>query len=274
MIEPIVSASWLTEALEKESSDVVLADVRWYLDGRDGYAAYLDGHLPGAVFIDLDTVLAGPGAPSIGRHPLPEPEVFARGLGRAGIGEDSMVVAYDDAAGMTASRLVWMLRILGRNAALLDGGLDAWTGPLERGAPETRAVAHKAEPWPDNFLAGAENVKQHLADGGLVVDARAAERYRGEFEPVDPRPGHIPGAVNLPFTDLLRDGSLRSDVRDILEERGIDSTTIAYCGSGVSACLEVLAAESVGLGRPRLYIGSWSGWSSEPSRPAALGDEQ
>ncbi|MBT8201270.1 MAG: sulfurtransferase, partial [Acidimicrobiia bacterium] len=179
MIEPIVSVSWLTETLEKEPSDVALADVRWYLDGRDGYSAYLDGHLPGAVFIDLDTVLAGPGGPSIGRHPLPEPEVFARGLGRAGIGEDSMVVAYDDAAGMIASRLVWMLRILGRNAALLDGGLDAWTGPLERGAPETRAVAHKAEPWPDNFLAGAENVKQHLADGGLVVDARAAERYRG-----------------------------------------------------------------------------------------------
>ncbi|MBT8250179.1 MAG: sulfurtransferase, partial [Acidimicrobiia bacterium] len=101
MIEPIVSVSWLTETLEKEPSDVALADVRWYLDGRDGYSAYLDGHLPGAVFIDLDTVLAGPGGPSIGRHPLPEPEVFARGLGRAGIGEDSMVVAYDDAAGMT-----------------------------------------------------------------------------------------------------------------------------------------------------------------------------
>ncbi len=274
MIEPIVSASWLAEALKKEPAGVILADVRWYLDGRDGYSAYLNGHLPGAVFIDLDTVLAGPAGPSVGRHPLPEPATFAAGLGRAGIGQDSTVIAYDDAAGMTASRLVWMLRILGREAALLDGGLDAWTGPLERGAPEIPPVPNKVEPWPVEALAGADDVQQQLAAGGLVVDARAADRYRGEFEPVDPRPGHIPGAVNLPFTELLRDGSMRSDVREVLEERGIDSTTIAYCGSGVSACLEVLAAESVGLGRPRLYVGSWSGWSSEPTRPSALGDEQ
>ncbi len=271
MIEPIVTADRVSHALQDQSSDIVLADVRWYLDGRNGHAAFLERHLAGARFVDLETVLAGPAGPSVGRHPLPSPEVFAAGLGAAGIGPGTTVVAYDDSGGMTAARLVWMLRILGRPAAVLDGGLDAWSGPTESGPVDVDPVDHPAQPWPESAMASADQVQAHLDSGGVVVDARAAMRYRGEWEPVDPQAGHIPGAINIPFDDLLQDGSLRSDVGDVLREAGLDASSITYCGSGVSSCLGVLAAESTGIGRPRLYVGSWSGWSSEPHRRVETG---
>ncbi len=280
-IDPIVGLGWL----DAHRGDVTVCDVRSYLDGRIGRDAFLAGHLPGARFIDLDTVLAAPAAPVVGRHPMPEPRVFAEGLAAEGIGDDTIVVAYDDAGGMIAGRLVWMLRILGREAALLDGGLGGWiaanssaaleTGPAEVVPPATPTVL----PWPEDTMVDSADVADHVRTGGVVVDSRAPERYRGEVEPVDARAGHVPGAINLPFPGNvdgpLDGGAFLSPDRlaDRFTKAGVDAEAIIYCGSGVSACNNILAMEQAGLGRPRLYVGSWSGWSSEADRPVATGDD-
>ncbi|MEZ5229500.1 MAG: sulfurtransferase [Acidimicrobiales bacterium] len=242
-------------------------------------------HLPGARFVDLDTVLAAPAAPVVGRHPMPTPEVFANGLANEGIGDDTTVVAYDDAGGMIAGRLVWMLRILGQDAALLDGGIGAWTAAngadqLETGAADAAIAAERAiVSWPDGVMVDADEVAAHIANGGVVVDSRAGERFRGEVEPIDPKAGHVPGALNLPFAANL-DGPLDGgrfrppgELAARFTEAGVDDQAIIYCGSGVSACNNILAAELAGVGRPRLYVGSWSGWSSDPDREVATGDE-
>jgi thiosulfate/3-mercaptopyruvate sulfurtransferase len=194
VIPPFVDAAWLAGHPDR----VVLADVRWYLDGRSGEAAFEEGHLPGAVFVDLDRWLAAPADPRHGRHPLPDPDVFAHGMRAVGIGDDATVVAYDDTGGVNAARLVWLLRATGHDAAVLDGGLAAAGGPLETG-PETPAPAEfSARPWPAERLAGIDDL-----GSGVLLDARARNRYAGEFEPVDPRPGHIPGARNLPAAEML-----------------------------------------------------------------------
>lgn len=267
MITPIVDAEWL----QQHRSDVALCDVRYYLDGRSGPAAFEAGHLPGAVFIDMDSVLASPAGPIVGRHPMPSPEVFAKGMGEAGIGTDVTVVVYDDLGGMVAGRLVWMLRIIGQAAALLDGGFTKWGGEVETGPAPSTPVNRTALPWPVAAIASADEVAVAAADGGVVVDSRAGERYRGETEPVDPRAGHVPGAINLPFSDNLDDGRFLSidALRQRFTDAGVDSDSIIYCGSGVSACHNLLAVEAAGLGLPRLYVGSWSGWSSDQERPAA-----
>ncbi len=282
MIDPIVSLEWLDEQRLRHD-DVVVCDVRSYLDGRVGHDAFLAGHLPGARFIDLDTVLAAPAAPGVGRHPMPTPEVFAVGLGAEGIGDGATVVAYDDAGGMIAGRLVWMLRILGRDAALLDGGIGAWIeangeAQLESGEATPAVAAERAvTTWPDGVMVDADDVAAHIADGGVVVDSRAAERFRGEVEPIDPQAGHVPGAINLPFPSNI-DGPLnggrflaKAALAKRFDQAGVTSEAIIYCGSGVSACNNILAAEHAGLGRPKLYVGSWSGWSSEPDREVATG---
>lgn len=269
MIPPVVDASFLAE-----HPGVVLADVRWYLEGRDALAAYLDGHLPGAVFIDLNAHLAGAPSADAGRHPLPAPEVFAEGMRLAGIGDDSVVVAYDDAGGATAGRLVWLLRSLGLDAALLDGGLDAWAGPLETGLPDAPAPgAFTARPWAASDLATVDDACQ----SALVLDGRAPARYRGESEPVDARAGHIPGARNAFFGDNLGpDKRFRSaeELRARFAELGVTDAAgaIVYCGSGVTACHTLLAMELAGLGRGRLYPGSWSQYAGT-DRPAATGPE-
>lgn len=268
LVPPIVSVDWL----RANAANVVLCDVRYYLDGSDGMAAHLAGHLPGAVFIDMDTVMASPAGPVIGRHPLPTPETFADGLGAAGISADDTVVVYDDLQGMVAGRLVWMLRILGQNAALLDGGIGAWDGPLVTDATQPVAVECRVRPWPAEAIVDADEAAGHAAAGGVLADSRAGERYRGEVEPIDPRAGHVPGAVNLPFAANLReDGTFKSpnELRQRFEAAGVDQSAIFYCGSGVSACHNLLAVEAAGLGLPRLYVASWSGWSSDPGRPAA-----
>jgi thiosulfate/3-mercaptopyruvate sulfurtransferase len=266
-----VDAAWWQSHREQ----AVLADVRWYLDGRSGRQAYDAGHLPGAVFVDLDRWLAAHGDPGEGRHPLPSPDVFAEGMATLGIGDDDTVVAYDDAGGVIAARLVWMLRVTGHRAALLDGGTAAYEGPLEQDVPRRERASFTPRPWPVERLADVDDA---LDLRNLVVDARDANRYRGEFEPVDPRAGHIPGAVNLACrTNLDDDGRLLppDELRRRFEAVGVREGTpvISYCGSGVTACHNLLVLEHAGLGQGRLYAGSWSHYSADPDRPVATGDE-
>lgn len=272
MIEPIVSSHWLVENYDV----VTVCDVRPSTAARDGWTAYLDGHLPGALFVDLDAVLATEPAPIAGRHPLPEPARFATALGALGVGSDATVVAYDDLGGAFAARLVWMLRVIGQPAALLDGGLTAWSGVIDRGHVTVDPVEREPTQWPAESLADATHVAGVIREGGVVVDSRAEERYRGEVEPLDPVAGHIPGAINLPFADNLGVGGRFNPTdrqRARFEAAGVDREAVFYCGSGVTACHNVLAVEAAGLGRPRLYVGSWSGWSSDPERPIATGPE-
>ena len=272
VVAPVVDARWLAGR-----DDVVLADVRWYLDGRSGREAYDAGHLPGAVFVDLDRWLTGPGGPTEGRHPLPDPTAFAHAMASLGIGEHDVVVAYDDVGGTVAARLVWLLRTIGHRAALLDGGLRTWSGPLTTAVPTRPPAVFQPRPWPAEALASTAEVAALLGDGGAVVlDARAGERYRGEVEPVDTRAGHVPGARSLPAaTNLAEDGTVLpvAQLRDRFEAVGLRSGTavVSSCGSGVAACHTLLLLEHAGLGPGRLYPGSYSAWSSDPDRPVATG---
>ncbi|WP_419930484.1 sulfurtransferase [Candidatus Poriferisodalis sp.] len=271
MLPPVVEASEITGR-----DEIVLCDVRWYLDGRSGHAAYLAGHIPGAIWVDLDAHLSAHGAPELGRHPLPTAESFAASLGSLGIGPDDPVVAYDDLGGTAAGRMVWMLRVLGHDAALLDGGLGAWTGNSET-APNERTAAHcPVRAWPASAFVDIDGAAGAGASGEVVlIDARGGDRYRGETEPVDPRPGHIPGAVNVPMTDNLGPDGRFADaatLRSRYQAEGVtgaggSNNAVVYCGSGVSACMDALAMERAGLGRPGLYVGSWSQWS-HTDRPA------
>jgi thiosulfate/3-mercaptopyruvate sulfurtransferase len=252
-------------------ADAVLADVRWYLDDRSGRDAYESGHLPGAVFVDLDAWLADRPSSAAGRHPLPEPTVFARGMAALGISDDTTVVAYDDAGGVIASRLVWMLRATGHNAALLDGGLTAYDGPLETSVVTRPPAWFAARPWPVELLADLDDA----VGGAHVIDARPAERFRGEGDDIDPRSGHIPGAKSLPCRENL-DSSGRflplDQLRARIEAVGISpgDDVVSYCGSGVTACHNLLALELAGFGIGRLYPGSWSQYSAT-DLPAATG---
>ncbi len=274
---PLVSVEGLAD---RGSEGLVLVDVRWRTDvsGREGFVR---GHLPGAVYVDADVDLAGPIDGHSGRHPLPSPQAFAAAMGRAGIGDDTPVVAYDMARGSYAARLWWMLDVLDHPVALLDGGLGAWTGPLETGdsdAPEPARFTPR--PWPEEALfRGAEGVMDALRSGATVIDARAAERYRGEVEPLDPVAGHIPGALSLPWGDVMDPTTDRFRSADALRAwfaaAGIGDAeeVIAQCGSGVTACVDIAALRFAGLGRARLYVGSWSEWVSDPTRPVATGAE-
>ncbi len=258
MIKPFVSASWVLERRD----EVVLADVRFYLDGSSPRAAYDAGHIPGAVFIDLERTLAAPASPLEGRHPLPSPEVFAGGMREAGISEDSTVVAYDDAGGVIAARLAWMLRALGVDAAVLDGGVDAWPEPLVAAEPEVSPGTFTARPWPAERLATIEDAQDPR---NVVIDARPRERYDGAPDPVDPRFGHIPGAQSLPCREHNRGGVLRAkhDLRAAVDAVGAggDNPVVSYCGSGVTACHNLLILEHLELPPGRLYPGSWSQYS-------------
>ncbi|TSE00336.1 sulfurtransferase [Skermania sp. ID1734] len=264
MIPSFVDWSWCAE----RADELVLADVRWYFD-KPGLSAYESGHIPGAVFIDLDRDLAGAAGGVAGRHPLPEPDVFADAMGRAGIDGRKPLVAYDDAGGVIAARLVWMLRVLGHDAALLDGGLQSYPGALETAAPMVEPVAFSACPWPPDVVASIDDV---AAFGGVLLDARPRDRFHGLGADVDPRRGHIPGAVSVPCRENLDpSGRLRprDELRAIFEAAGVDGerAVISYCGSGVTACHNLLALEHAGLGSGKLFPGSWSGWSADPRRP-------
>jgi thiosulfate/3-mercaptopyruvate sulfurtransferase len=273
-MQTIVPAITDIRSIGEHASGVVFVDVRWYLDGRSGRAAYDAGHIPGAVFVDLDEVLAGaPSAPA-GRHPLPAPEVFAAGLGRVGIGDRDTVVAYDDAGGVIAARLVWLLRATGHPATLLDGGLAAWPGPLETDTPGRPPTVFEARPWPEELLASPEDAAD---PANVVLDARDRERYRGELEPIDPRAGHIPGARSFPARVNLGPAGTLVEVDELRRRLGAlgverDTPVVSYCGSGVTACHTLLVLEHAGLGRGRLYPGSWSQWAADETRPVATGD--
>lgn len=268
LLPPIVTVEELAGR-----TDVVLCDVRWYLDRTPGRNKYNEGHIPGSIFVDLDEHLATLPRKSEGRHPLPAAASFAASLGSLGISHEDPVVAYDDSGGMSAGRLVWMLRVLGHDAALLDGGLQGWTGELET-LPRVRdAVDHPIREWPTELFADADAAALAGNDPSQVlIDARSPDRFSGENEPVDPKAGHIPGAINLPFSqNLSPDGFFESpeQLRQRFENAGCTegSATVMYCGSGVSACNNLLAFEHAGLGKALLYAGSWSQWSNGADRP-------
>lgn len=261
-MRPFVDPEWLSDHPE-----AVLVDVRAYLDGRSGREAYERSHLPGAVFVELDAVLAAPPTPELGRHPLPSPERFAEGLAAVGIGDEDVVVAYDDDSGAMASRLVWLLRVTGHQAALLEGGYPGWRGPRETGVTSRPPARFTPAPWPAELLVGADDL-----EGLLVLDARPAERFRGDVELLDARPGHVPGAVSLPCRDnvgtdgrLLPVPELRRRLAAVKEQ-----PWASMCGSGVTACHTLLVAEHLGLPQGRLYPGSWSQWAAT-DRPAETG---
>ncbi len=259
---PIVHARDLLEHLDDPS--LRLADVRWYLGKPDeGRRAYEAGHLPGAIFVDLDTDLAAAGP---GRHPLPRPDQFRQRMEKLGIGDEHVVVAYDDVGGSVAARLWWMLDSLGHHeVAVLDGGIAAWReigGPIvteERQLPS--ANLGLAAAWARTIDCDALRARLGTV---LLLDARAGERYRGEVEPVDPVAGHIPTAVSLPFAGNLDErGRFRSEAEIAQRFRGLgaDERTVLYCGSGVNACHNALAMRLAGLPDPILYPGSYSDWS-------------
>lgn len=283
-IPPVIDSSALA-GIGASGRPMVLADVRWYLDGRDGRTAYEAEHLAGAVFVDLDRDLAGHDRPATdGRHPLPDPDDFAAAMTALGVSDDTAVVAYDDTGGMTAGRLVVMLRLLGHDAALLDGGLVAAradglptaTGP---GEPPVPRAAFTARPWPTHRLASADDVARSGDDGGVTIDARAHERFTGEVTVIDPRPGHVPGARSAPWDAVIDPTTRRvrpvEELRAHFAARGITDATadvVAYCGSGVSTCMNVLALEHAGLPAARVYVASFSGWSADDDRPVETGD--
>jgi thiosulfate/3-mercaptopyruvate sulfurtransferase len=263
---PLVDPRWLCGHLGEP--DLTVVDCRWHLgEPGAGEREYEAGHVPWAAFMDTESDLSAPPGP--GRHPLPEPASFARAARESAIGRASRVVAYDDSGEGGAVRLWWLLRHFGHDAAaVLDGGLRAWREaeyPLRAGRERCEAGDFEARPRTGDTVAG-EELRGRLGDPRLaLLDARAPERYRGETEPLDPVAGHIPGARTAPFAELAPGGRFleRPQLRTRLERAGAapGRDLVAYCGSGVTACTVVLAAELAGFQGVRLYPGSWSEWS-------------
>ncbi|MEX2523657.1 MAG: sulfurtransferase [Gammaproteobacteria bacterium] len=258
--------------------DIVIVDCRFDLtDPAAGRRRYLESHIPGAVYAGLEDHLSGPAGPGTGRHPLPDAERIRQVFSELGFGKDTQVVAYDDMSGAFAARLWWMLRYMGHHAcAVLDGGWQDWLAQgfaVEEGNVEPRAADFRGSPRPDRLLEIAE-----VTSLSCLVDARDPVRYRGESEPLDPVAGHIPGAVNYFWQrNIDEDGRFRDAAdlrRDLLSVLGKTAPEEAgvYCGSGVTACHNLLAAVHAGLAMPRLYAGSWSQWCADPKRPVATGE--
>lgn len=278
-MQPLISPEELAEQLNSPEPPVVL-DVRWRLTGPPGSESYAEGHIPGAVFLDIDGDLAGePG--DGGRHPLPEPDALQGKLRAAGVRASRPVVAYDDADGSVAARAWWLLRWAGHTAVrVLDGGFAAWEAaglPVESTVPQPEPGDFVVRPGQMPVLDADDAGK--LAREGVLLDARAHPRYTGETEPVDPRAGHIPGAINAPFSAHVgSDGRWRTpeELAAHFTELGVTAATPvgAYCGSGVTASSIVLALEVVGRDEPAaLYAGSWSHWCRDPQRPVATGGQ-
>ncbi len=263
---PLVTAEWLAE----HRDEVALVDLRWSMDGGPKLEDYLAGHLPGAVFADLDADLSDPPGER-GRHPLPSAEHFARARSKLGLGSKPVVV-YDDQSGAQAARLWWMLDAVGHPVAVLDGGMQTWTGELEQGPVDPVVEDVPVVPWPADRFIDVADVLAAIEDGAVVVDARSADRFAGHANPIDSRPGHIPGSVSRPWTDNVGpDGRLLDPARlsQELGQLGVapGADVVASCGSGVTGCHDLLAARVAGLEGGRLYTGSWSEWSQDPDRP-------
>ena len=266
---PLVDAGWLHRHLD--DGDVRVIDFRWYLLGRSGPDEYARGHIPHAVFLDLDRVTGKEGG---GRHPLPTREQFQAEMRLCGVDEDTKVVAYDDVGGTVASRLWFLLRYFGhRSQAVLDGGLQAWGTPLVQDVEDVPPGDFTAKEPDQSLVLHVDDVRR--LRGVPLIDARAGERYRGEKEPVDPKAGHVPGALNLPFTsNLTSEGRFKApaNLRAQYAEAGATNGAVFYCGSGVNATHHVLAMEVAGLPNARIYAGSWSDWSNR-DLPVATGPE-
>ena len=281
VIEPssLISVAALQEQLG--SDDLRILDCRFDLqDPQAGRRAYACAHIPGAVYADLDQDLAAPIRTGTGRHPLPDAQELARVFGAMGIAAQSRVVVYDDSTGALAARAWWLLRWLGHeHVALLDGGWARWqamAAPVEAEAKSATAQRFTATPK-DNLVLETGEILDQIEAGKTfrLVDARDEQRFRGLIEPIDSVAGHIPGAVNLPFTESLApDGTWKSPeelrvlLRDVLEG-DLEAPWSVMCGSGVTACHLAIAARLAGLREPRLYVGSWSEWITDPSRPVA-----
>ena len=276
----LIDSAHLTVLLGKPG--IAIVDCRFDLAASlAGRAAYLKAHIPGAGFADLNQDMSAPTGPHSGRHPLPDRPMFAAALGALGIDNTTQVVAYDQASGAFAARFWWMLRWLGhQSVAVLDGGFDAWRAaghPVESGphqAPSRRFLLQAEELRP---ATSQEVLAATLRRDRLIVDARAPERYSGQVEPLDTVAGHIPGAINAPFTAnlgaaglFLPAADLRRQWLQILGGRA-PQELIAMCGSGVTACHNLLALEVAGLPGASLYAGSWSEWIRDPARPVATG---
>jgi len=274
----LITAQQLADSLPQS----LLIDCRFALeDPSYGQRSYLEGHLPGARFLDLERDLSGPVEPGVtGRHPLPEPQRLIRRLREIGVDNDSRIVLYDDGPGAFAARAWWLLAWLGKrdDVYLLDGGLAAWRQaglPLEAHECSAECGTFTGQPDPQMLIEATELSRQ-LADFQLL-DARAQPRFRGDVEPLDPVAGHIPGAICAPFSENLG-GDGRFLAPDQLRQRFLSISDggvrplVAYCGSGVTACHNLFAMSLAGLGLPRLYAGSWSEWITDPARPVARGD--
>ena len=272
-MRPLIDVTEFAQLLD--DGDVTLLDVRWSLGDATGHDAYLRGHVPGAVYVDLDTELAGlPGAG--GRHPLPSSEVFSDAMVRVGVTDERQVVAYDGGSNMGAARLWWMLTDAGhRLVRVLDGGYAAWVAaglPVENGEVTPERGTFTSDPSHRPTL-DPEGVLRHLRSGGAVYDVRAADRYRGENETIDPVAGHIPGASNLPLATLVgpRGFAERGELEAKLSH--LRAGDVLSCGSGITAAAVMLAAEEAGVQDLVLFPGSWSAWITDPTRPIATGTD-
>lgn len=277
MPPPIVDADWIDAHRELP---IVWCDVRSTMASATPRAEFDREHLPGTVFVSLEDDLSAPAGPVVGRHPLPTVDDFAATLDRLGIGDDDVVLAFDDRRGAFAARLVWMLRTLGHPAALADlvnkSQLSAAIGSRDRKETPTGRAARVVRDWPAEAVVDADRVVAHIGAGGVVVDSREAARYAGEVEPIDAVAGHVPGAVNVPFAGNIGDDGhflATDELAARFAAAGADGDAIVYCGSGVTACHNALAIEHAGRGRPAVYVASWSGWSTDPTRPVATGPE-
>jgi thiosulfate/3-mercaptopyruvate sulfurtransferase len=265
--------------------DLRVADVRWSLVEKDkGYREYREAHIPGAVFLDVDTDLSAPRGNGPGRHPLPAPETFAAAMSRAGIGSRTHVIAYDFGDGSTAARLWWLLRYFGHEqVSLLDGGIKRWVAegyPVEAGVQTYAPGAFTPEPHRERVVDGAAIDRLRADPRALVLDVRMTERYDGRREPVDPVAGHIPGAKNRPYPANVRSAEdprflASEELREAFKQLGADrvESIACYCGSGVNACQTLFALELAGFRDALLYEGSWSDWCSVPTRAVATGPQ-
>ncbi len=281
----LISASELATNLYNQ--DWVIVDCRFDLSNPDfGRQAYLESHLPGAVYAHLEEDLSGPVLKGVtGRHPLPAPEDLAQKLGNWGIANSCQVIAYDAAGGsMAAARLWWLLKWLGHEqVAVLDGGWPGWVNakqPVTSATPSPRSRSFIPHLVKDLTVDAAQLVSGQPAKDLLIIDVRSPERFRGEVEPIDPVAGHIPGAINAPYTSNLDEngyflppGRLRERYRHLLGDRPI-SKSVFYCGSGVTSAHTLLAMFHAGLGMARLYPGSWSEWITDPLRPIKTGQSE